>query len=673
MLPGHIFKEGKSMKSEKIVSVLKKFIKGNKGATIGNICDDMGVELPAKFRKLKNKKVTKTTLTDKYIIPGSVFFMLGHPRRYKRLLNHAMENEAILVFADRHSFDKTKLDANDYPLILLDNATEKIGKIYDKYRNEFNGVVIGITGSLGKTTTRQYIDCILGDVKKYVSVENANSMNVTAMSVPEKMNNSVDYYVQEVGAGGLDTVDMASSILKPDISVITNVKAHHLSAYETLENVFNDKIKLAENMCESGVAVVNFDDKGLAGYEYKCDVISFGIECDKEVDYRGVNIKQVKDLLSMDIIHRGEITHIESSIYGIHNAYNILAAFAVGKKLNIDEKQMVDRIRNYRTEGIRQNVKVFGSNTFFMDCYNVSNDSIINALKAFEHYEVPETARKIAILGGENKLGIKNRTELTKELGVAIKDSNVSEIVCFGSEDQSNDALNHYGDALTLHKTLIENGFENTKYIDSFDGLCEYLGSEVKSGDAVLCKCIYWLNVAAAVDKVFGTNFSVDLKYIKQLSDTVKSPEFKFRNILMTNCLQIIGASLKTKNSSEVVIPNEVENMPILGIKEGLFKNNKTIEMIDFGTTLKTIGISAFENCTNLKNVTMSDSVTVIMDRAFAGCVSLKEVRLGRGVKHIGKNAFVGCENLETVYMPKSVENVENSAIETKIIIKYYG
>ena len=203
--------------------------------------------------------------------------------------------------------------------------------------------------------------------------------------------------------------------------------------------------------------------------------------------------------------------------------------------------------------------------------------------------------------------------------------------------------------------------------------MCEYLGSEVKSGDAVLCKCIYWLNVAAAVDKVFGTNFSVDLKYIKQLSDTVKSPEFKFRNILMTNCLQIIGASLKTKNSSEVVIPNEVENMPILGIKEGLFKNNKTIEMIDFGTTLKTIGISAFENCTNLKNVTMSDSVTVIMDRAFAGCVSLKEVRLGRGVKHIGKNAFVGCENLETVYMPKSVENVENSAIETKIIIKYYG
>ena len=191
---------------------------------------------------------------------------------------------------------------------------------------------------------------------------------------------------------------------------------HHLNNYKTIENVFDDKIYLVRNLMPGGTAVVNFDDERLAAFQYECKVVSFGIETELDVDYRAANIEQDGSILRMDIEHNGKSTKVESTITGKHNAYNILAAFAVGKIMDVKEEDIAKGIREYSASGTRQNVVQYGNNALFMDCYNVCNETIIKSVEILEEMDVPDGGRRIAIVGGENKLGA-SRVEITEELG----------------------------------------------------------------------------------------------------------------------------------------------------------------------------------------------------------------------------------------------------------------
>lgn len=640
--------------------------------TLQQLCHVLGIRVPWKFREYKNLEISKISLGRKYVPEGGVLFQLGRAELIEKGVAQAIENKALAVFCDKKTFKKTGLKRNAVPVILVPNAVERMGRYFDLYRNEYSGKIVGITGSIGKTTTRNFIENIVGEKNTYIDRYNYNSTNIVANNVRNKLLPEYKVFIQEAGAGGIDTIKMSSRIMTPDVAVITNVKPHHLNTYGSLERVFADKIMMAENVRPNGTVVVNYDDPLLAEYDYgERKVFSFGIETERDVVFRAVNVQQINQMLHMDIKHHGRTTHIEANIMGEHNAYNILAAFAVGKALKYKDQQLVNRIKTYKTRGIRQNLVAHGEYLLFMDCYNICNDSVMSSMSTMASCKLPEGARKIAIIGGENKLGDECES-LTRQLAVDIKDIDVDEIVVFATPENDRESLDLYGDGKTLYDELRRQGKENVKLILSFDALSSYISENVRPGDMLLCKTIFHLNTFTAVDKCFGTSFSSDNRWVRENSIAFQDCGFEGRIVKDMGEAYITKIDSQKLNEAHLSIPSMVADVPVYMLKKGLCRWGK-FESIDFGTTLKTIGERCFQRCENLRKIELPDSLFVVESGAFRGCIGLEEVHFGRGIKHIDVDAFKNCEKLRRVYLPSTVGRIEETAFPACAEIIYYG
>ncbi len=609
--------------------------------TVGSLCRKFGVEIPEGF----HWAAADTPVSSVYYISsmleegGALLLAHRYPNSYERMMKEARDKKATVIFADPEMFAKSGVDPEPYPIIFVEDGLRKFRSYYRSYRDAYQGIVIGVTGSVGKTTTKEYISAVVR--QKYPTFANSANYNSThniASNVLNKTAPAYKAFVQEVGGGSIGAVDISSGILRPDIAVVTNVRPHHLDKYKTIENVFEDKICLVRNMTPGGTAVVNLDDERLAAYAYECEVVSFGIDTELDVDYRGINIEQDGPFLRMDVVHQGTSTRVESRITGKHNAYNILAAFAVGKKMHVSEEDIVKGIREYSAAGTRQNAVQYGDNLLFMDCYNVSNETIIGSIHILEDMAVPEGGRRIAIVGGENKLGAL-RKEKTTELGTELAKSSVDRIVCFGSEGQSEKDLNRFGDAVTLYETLLANGFENADLVLGFDALVRYMKTELEPHDAILFKCIVYLNMAAAIDKVFGTGYCLGQKESRK--GCKSKTEGGFTGIVLKDLKEayLTDVSDKLLSSKKITVPDAFDGAPVFAIRKGLFAYSD-VEKADLGNSVRQIGIGAFRGCRNLSEVTIPDSVQFIRTGAFKGCRKLKNVTLGENIIQIDDNAF---------------------------------
>ena len=638
--------------------------------TVGGLCEKLGTEFPAGFKWAKaDQKITSVeravTLTEK----GGAF-ILGRtdPTIYEKNMRMALERGVAVTFADADIVRNLGLDISPYPVILVENARRKFIEFYRPYRDAFKGKVVGITGSLGKTTTRGYIKCVVDQkYSAYVSSSNLNSSHNVAANILYYAAPAYKVFVHEIGASAKGSVATSAEILHPDIAVVTNVRAHHVNKYGSIDNVFEDKIKLVEFLTEGGTAVVNFDDERLAAYDYKCNVASFGINTDENVKYRGSNVVQRGDTLEMDVTYGGKTVHVKSEITGEHNAYNMLAAFAVGKVLGISDELIKEGISKYRASGTRQNIVEYGRNKLFLDCYNVSNDSISDCIRTLEEMDVPEGGRRIAIVGGENKLG-DMRVEKTRELGKKLAEAKVDEIICYGSDRTDEEALDRFGDPQTLYDAIRECGNDNVRLITGFDNIVSYMENEIRPNDAVLFKCIVYLNMPVSVDKAFGTGFGLGQKETRKGRKMQTIDGFKGFIMREMEEAYIKEVADKMLSRKKIVIPSEFDGRPVFAIGKGLFAFSD-VDNLDLGNSLQHIGVGAFRGCRNLTEVRIPDSVKYIREGAFRECTNLEKVTLGSGLVQIDKNAFGGCKRLKEVIMPPEFSAVvDPEAFEEDVI-----
>ena len=621
--------------------------------TVGGLCEKLGVQYPADFKwAAADQKITSVepgvTLTEK---GGAFIIGRTDPTIYEKNMKQAVEKGVAVIFGDADIIRNAGIDISPYPVIPVENGVRRFIEFYRPYRDAYKGKVVGITGSLGKTTTRGYIKCVVEQkYPAFVSSSNLNSSHDVASNIINSAAPAYKVFVQEIGASIKGSVATSAEILHPDIAVITNVRAHHVNEYGSVDNVFADKIKLVEFLTEGGTAVVNFDDERLAAYDYKCKVASFGIHTDQAVAYKGSNVEQKGDTLEMDVTYEGRTVHISSEIIGEHNAYNMLAAFAVGKVLGVSDELIRKGVGEYRASGTRQNIVDYGKNTLFVDCYNVSNDSISDCMRILEEMDVPEGGRRIAIVGGENKLG-DMRVEKTRELGQKIAAAKVDEIVCYGSDQTDEDALDRYGDPQTLYDTIKECGNDNVRLVKGFDNIVAYMRDEVKPGDAVLFKCIVYLNMPVSIDKAFGTGFGLGQKETRKGRKTKTIDGFKGFIMRGMEEAYIKDVTDKMLARKMVVIPDEFDGCPVFAIGKGLFAFSD-VEKLNLGNSVQHIAVGAFRNCRKLREVRIPDSVKYIREGAFRGCTNLERVVLGSGLVQIDKNAFGGCRKLKDVVFP---------------------
>ena len=638
--------------------------------TVGEICERLGTKLPAEYADLREKRVTDVCLSHLNAIKGSaVLTPTNYPEVLVHILDKLQRRQPLIVFADRKTYeavDPKDISFNEIPVVLLENARNMISGYIKPYRDRYKGKVVTITGSFGKTTTKLLCESVLEEKKEFFSNHaNNNSIHTVAENIMKNMDPEYEYYIQEVGAVRVGTIETEATYLRPDISIVTNVRGHHLANYGSLENVFRDKMQIVEKLNTGGLAIVNFDDEKIAAYDYKCRFSSFGIETDKPVTYRGKNIVQNGELLEMDIEYSGGTAHAAVRLAGEYNAYNVLAAFAFGKEAGFSDREICESLMNCKMTGTRQNLIKYGSNTFFVDCYNVANETIINSMKVITGIKPENSGRRIAIVGAENSLG-KDRKIRTEELGRELAKFDVDEIVCFGTEEDTEEALDRFGDAKTLYESIKESGFENVRLILTKDEMYNYLRKEIKKDDVVLFKCITYLVITIPIDKAFGTNYCLTANRVLKYKKIREDQGFKGYRIIDMKESVITGLADGSPEPADLVLPDKFRGVNLFGVEMRTFYQSG-IRTLDMGSKLKVVMPGAFKDCTNLTSVKFSPNLMHIMRGAFRGCTKLKEVRLGKKIREIEVNAFDGCSSLEKVYIPASADvRIEKGAFPPK-------
>lgn len=306
------------------------------------------------------------------------------------------------------------------PYILVTDVRKALGLVAKAHLKELPAKVIGVTGSVGKTTTKNFI---LSALRPAMQVSGtAGNMNnelgvpLTALAVGEKDRAAVI----EMGMRGLGQIEYLTQFITPDIAVITNVGVAHLELLGTRENIARAKLEMVDAL-RDGVALLNGDEPLLRNRTEKpCRYFGFGAEN----DYRAVNIEGSTFTLCYP---EGELS-VTLQVAGEHQIMNALAAFGVGHLLGVSPALLKQGLESFCGDGRRQFTETVGTVTVIDDTYNASPDSMRAALKVL----AASKGRKIAVLGDMLELGAFEE-EGHRSVGAMCNEYGIDTVVAVGT------------------------------------------------------------------------------------------------------------------------------------------------------------------------------------------------------------------------------------------------
>lgn len=372
-----------------------------------------------------------------------------------------------------------KIEGVKNPCIITDDAVTALGKIANLHLLGLTAKRVAVTGSVGKTTTKNYIAAALSECMPINCTKgnfnNELGLPLTALETkPEH-----EAVVLEMGMRGKGQITYLCNIAKPDVAVITNVGICHIELLGSRENILSAKWEIVDALSTDGVAVLNADDEMLVTKKANCKTLTFGIHS-KKADVRAVNINNN----TFELVYEGNAYPVTLSMLGQHNIYNALCAFAVGCALGCDKHKLISGISAFSGDGNRQNIYDFSGVTFFDDTYNASPASMKASMSVF------------GALKGDKTLVLADMLELGdlsvsshKELADAVYATGAKRVVCVG------DLMKNLYDVLC--------GVEKYSVKTGADALPVLLDT-VKKGDCVFFKGSNSMNLAKLVNDFKG-------------------------------------------------------------------------------------------------------------------------------------------------------------------------
>ncbi|MBO5995345.1 MAG: leucine-rich repeat protein, partial [Firmicutes bacterium] len=636
-------------------------------------CDLLGIEVPENFRDRADEMLS-LCFHFKKLKPGDTYLMLRSYEGYsgKGLTTKDQYDEAIakgakLIIMSRDYFEDFDGNEDEFPVILIDDARNKISNFFKQLKG-VHGHTVMITGSIGKTTTKDLCATVAEkNFKYYANSKNTNTLVQAARHVFSESLNPREVFIQECGMGYRESVELASEMLEPDIFILTNIYKHHILALGSYENIIYEKTSPDKHMPPHGVIITNYDEEVIRNHDFQHRVISFGVN-NEDVDYRAINLNQQYDILSFDVLERetGIKTHLEVNLLGEHNAYNILAAYVLGRYLGVAPEKLSEDFKTFKPSGLRQNVRNIGGVVTFVDCYNVSEESIRSSLEAGLTIPLEEGARRIALVGGENKLG-KNVKSRSYEFGKTLADLNYDKFLFCGTEDTSMFGLNRFGDGEDVARGFQEVSDTPSEYLDTVEDIMEAIQKNVRRGDLMVLKGVWRIGMPVAMDKLFGTSLSYGFSQLTTGKTRVKGNRSRGYYI---PAMDVVEVTRIKANNGHIEVPDEIEGHPVTRISPDTFGSDPEITSVHFGNSLRNISAELFKNCTGLTEINIPGNVKMIEENAFNGCIGLESVSLEEGVLHISEGAFADCGALKTISIPDSVGMIEENAFENCDLLK---
>lgn len=305
-------------------------------------------------------------------------------------------------------------------------------KAIKKLNSMNNMKVIGITGSYGKTSSKNILNDILN--VKYNSFATPKNFN-TPLGIIITINNYLDkfndLFIAEMGAFKRGEIKELCDLVHPTYGILTKIGVAHLESFGSQENIQKGKFELIESLPSNGIGVLNFDDPLQVQYKLKnnCKIVTIGIE-NKDVDVRAIDIKLSNTGTTFNVIFKGDKTKykFETKLLGRANVYNILAGIALGYNLNINIDQLIIGVKKVKPVEHRLELKKMGNINIIDDAYNANPDGAKMALDVLENMP----GKKIVISSGMIELGTKEY-ELNFELGKYMS-TKVDKVILLGKE-----------------------------------------------------------------------------------------------------------------------------------------------------------------------------------------------------------------------------------------------
>ena len=373
-------------------------------------------------------------------------------------------------------------DGCTIPCVVVNNTTEALGKFARSYKNIFQPLTLAVTGSVGKTTTKQFISSVLA-MKYNTNVTKGNFNNEIGLPLTVlNLNGDHNALLLEMGMNHKGEISYLSRIAEPDIAVITNIGSSHLENLGSREGIRDAKMEIIDGMHEGGILILNADEPLLDDVSAKkLTKIYIGTE-NKNATYRADNVRMCDDHMLFDLClhHTIMMRDLRINVIGKHHIHNALTAAVCGMLVGVSEENIRVGLLNYVPADMRQSITEKDGITIIEDCYNASPESMRAGLNVLCHTAKVKGLRPVAVLGDMKELGAAS-AEAHFGVGEYAATCGIDRLITFGSA------------AVDIARGAIKNGMSESNVLviedsENAENAAALLKTTIRENDVVLFK-----------------------------------------------------------------------------------------------------------------------------------------------------------------------------------------
>lgn len=347
-------------------------------------------------------------------------------------ISDAVNRGAVCVITT-HVPENARRCGHPFCAVTVNDVIDAIGKFAAWYRNHSKAKFVAVTGSVGKTTTKEMIASVASaSFKTHKTRGNYNNELGLPLTIFE-LSCDDEVSVLEMGMSNIGEIEHMSRIARPDIAIVTNIGTSHLASLGTRENICRAKLEVCAGMTAEGQVILNGDEPLLRqGGSQVTPNVSYMSVYNRSAEYRALNMRTTANGILFDMIYNNRaLTNIEVLVHGRHNVYNALGAYAVGTMLGMDDAHIRRGLLDFVGAEMRQSIYEIGSLTVIDDCYNASPESMRAALDVLASIAKNRNVRPLALIGDMLELGDYSRL-MHDQLGQYVAQTGVKKLFCYG-------------------------------------------------------------------------------------------------------------------------------------------------------------------------------------------------------------------------------------------------
>lgn len=442
----------------------------------------------------EKKSIREFSIDSRQGSEDSIFVpIIGERVDAHRFIESALKINGATFTSEHRAWDEDKPwlrlaeeEGEVKPWIAVEDTVEAMQKVGTFYRNQLSLPVVAVTGSVGKTTTREMIATALSAGKRVFQTEGNQNSQIGVPLTLSHMTANHETAVLEIGMSERGQIETLTRMIRPNIAVVTVIGVSHIAQLKSQENICQEKMDIVKGLPEDGMVFLNGDDPFLSAYRGKLEKKTFFYGLGEECDYRAEEIYYGDGQTRFFFCHGNLRLPVCLNTMGEHNVRNALAALGVAHQTGVNLEKAAEKLCTFC--GQRQQIIAGERCTIIDDTYNASPDSMKAAINVLSSMKIE--GKRIAALSDMLELGEEEKA-YHYAVGKYIAGKNIDEVIVFG--ELSREILR--GIEENLASEVGEKKEQNSSspkitllHVDTREEMIQWLLSHVQPEDAVLLK-----------------------------------------------------------------------------------------------------------------------------------------------------------------------------------------